>query len=219
MAITYPYALTAFADLLNIESVTWGIRRNDELSGSGDGRIWQAELADPLWTGEVKLVNRPHHELKQIAALVRKLHGSQESLYLYDPLSKYPYADPDGSILGASTVQVHTVGAQFRTLRLKGLPASYVLTLGDKGQIAFSSAPVQNYFFEVSENITADGSGITAAFEVFPHVPTGVVANDAVTLAKPACKVFIMPESHNPGAAMTGLFTEGAGFMAMERRR
>lgn len=90
MAVTYPYPLNDFADLLKISEVEWSVQRNDELSGSGDARIWQAELADPLWTGDVRLASATHDEAKQIAALIRKLHGAQHSFLLYDPLSKYP---------------------------------------------------------------------------------------------------------------------------------
>ena len=90
MAIIYPYSLNDFADRLDIGDVEWSIRRNDELSGSGDARIWQAELADPLWTGDVRLTASHHHEAKQVAAMIRKLHGAQHSFLLYDPLSKYP---------------------------------------------------------------------------------------------------------------------------------
>lgn len=218
MAIVYPYALTVLANRLVIESVTWDIHRNDELSGTGDARIWQAELADPLWTARVQLALDEHDSLKQVAALIRKLHGAQESFWLYDPLSQYPQADPTGSVLGASTVQVHAVGEDNDSLRLKGLPAGYALTLGDKGQIAFSSEPTQNYFFEFSESIVAGGDGITAAVAVFPHVPPGVAEDDAVTLARPACEVFVMPRSHSPGEARSTI-TTGAGFTVMERRR
>lgn len=212
----YPYAVASLADRLSISSVLWDIRRNDELSGIADGRVWQAEHSDPLWTADVKLVLNEHDAAKQIAALIRKLHGAQESFFLFDPVSPYPQADPDGSIVGASTVQVHSVGTDRHTIRLKGLPASYVLTIGDKAQITF--ATTYTYFCEVSETVTADGSGVTAEFEVFPHVPVGVAANDAVNLKKPACKGFIMPGSHSPGTAV-GPFTTDAGFRFMERRR
>lgn len=216
MAITYPYAVTALADLLRIESVTWDIQRNDELSGVGDGRVWQAEMSDPLWTADVRLAINYHNPLKQVAALIRKLHGAQESFFLFDPTSPYPQADPTGAIIGSSSVQIHSVGSGRSTLRLKGLPAAYILTLGDKMQITFGTT--QTYFAEVSETVTADGSGITAEFAVFPHVPLGVAANDAVNLKKPACKGFIMPGSHNPGTSQN-LFTSGAGFTFVERRR
>lgn len=218
MAITYPYPVSFLADRLNIEAVIWDIKRNDELSGSGDSRVWQAELAPPLWTGDVKLNIGRNASLKQIAVLIRKLHGAQEQFYLFDPLSKYPQSDPTGSILGASAVRVNSVGTGGRTISLRGLPAGYVLTLSDKMEIAYGASPVRNAFLEVSDLlVTADGSGVTGQFEVFPNAPTGVAANDVVTLAKPACKVFIMPTSHNPGSA-SGLITTGAAFKVMEKR-
>jgi len=133
-------------------------------------------------------------------------------------LSKYPQADPDGSILGASAVKISSIGTGGRTISLKGLPAGYVLTLADKLQIAYATSPVRNAFLEVSDDIvTASGTGITPAFEVFPNAPTGVAVNDVVTLAKPACKVFISPGTSNPGSG-AGLLTSGAGFKVIEKR-
>ncbi len=379
MAITYPYPVSFLADRLNIESVMWDIKRNDELSGSGDGRVWQAELAPPLWTADVKLNIGRNASLKQIAALIRKLQGAQEQFFLFDPLSKFPQAYPDGnffpgesfanmlgnpgfesatlppwftgagistgtgtghggskylvmdkgaagagagtqretlqvvdgiqagkryqysawlnsgvaasstagaylslqwrdaanSVISTSQVivnagygpvwsqisgvatapalatrvlpyivfgisstlqtlivddvsltryetftgsaQVNSIGAGGRTVSLKGLPAGYKLTLADKLQIAYATSPVRNAFLEIDENIVADSSGITSQFEVFPNAPTGVAINDVVTLAKPACKVFIAPGSHNPGLA-AGLMTSGASFKVIEKR-
>lgn len=111
MAIVYPYPLPMLADRLAIASVVWDIQRNDEMSGSGDGRVWQAELAQPLWTADVVLSDDPHNDVKQIAALIRRLHGSQESFMLYDPLSMYPQADPKGTALGANVVHNRGDGA------------------------------------------------------------------------------------------------------------
>ena len=54
MAITHPYALSVLADRLDIESETWDIKRNDELSRTGDGRVWQAELAPSLWAATLR---------------------------------------------------------------------------------------------------------------------------------------------------------------------
>lgn len=218
MVITYPYPVAFLADILPIASVIWDIRRSDEMSGVGDGRIWQAELADPLWTAEVTLDADRHNAAKQIAAKIRQLHGARESFFLFDPLSLYPQADPKGVILGASEVQIHTRGGDNASLRLKGLPVGYVLTIGDKGQVSYSSAPARNFFFEVSETVEADGDGITPAFSIFPNLPAGVAVDDPVNLAKPACKGFIMPGSHHPGTA-AGSLTKGAAFTFMERRR
>ncbi|MET3648025.1 carbohydrate binding domain-containing protein [Phyllobacterium ifriqiyense] len=378
MAITYPYALSVLADRLDIESVVWDIQRNDELSGSGDGRVWQAELAPPLWTGDVTVNVGYHDDIKQIAALIRKLHGAQNQFYLYDPLSKYPQAYPDGNLwpgesfsnklinpgfetgvltpwvpstgvtayntgahsgaycmlmdkgatgAGAGTQREawqlvdgivagkqYTLGAWFvgaspataganlriqwrnaangiistsnivtnaayttswqymsgtvtapalatraliyvvfgvtgaaqhlvvddvsfaryetfngsnaqiesiepggRRISLKGLSSGYQITLGDKLQVAYATSPVRNGFLEASESVTANSSGVTGLFEVFPNAPTGVAINNMVTLVKPACKGFIAPGSFNPGSG-AGLMTSGLTFKFIEKR-
>lgn len=217
MAYSYPLSIGALADRLPISGVTWDINRSDELSGTGDGRIWQAELADPLWMADIELSHGSFQSLKQLAAIIRSLQGSQDSFWLYDPISAYPQADPKGAVIGASVVQVMTVGAQRRTLRLKGLPPLYQLTVGDKLQIQYAGGDL-NFFGEFSESIAANGAGQTAEVQVFPHVPLGVAADLQVTLVKPACKMFVMPKGHNPGKT-SGMTTSGASLKLMERRR
>ncbi len=217
MAITFPLATSVLADKLKIKSVVFDIKRNDELSGSGDGRLWQAELAPPLWTAEVALRTDFNDAAKQIAAIIRKLNGSQEAFFLFDPISKYPQYDPTGSILGASTVTISSIISGRNSLALTGLPAGYRITVGDKMSIAYSSSPTRYAFLEASETITANGSGVTGQIEVFPHVPVGISAAAAVTLKKPACKMILMPGSHNPGTAQMP-FTENAGFQAIQRK-
>lgn len=194
MTLTYPYGLSVLADLLKITNLTWDDQRSDEMSGTGDGRVWQAELARPLWAASVTLAPMYLPEAKKVLALLRKLHGAQESFWLYDPASKYPQADPDGSIFGSSTPQIHSVGSNRNTISIKGLPSTYALKAGDKVQISYSSAPTRNFFCEASEDVTAS-AGTTPEFEVFPHVPVGVAADNAVTLIKPACKMFIVSRS------------------------
>jgi hypothetical protein len=208
--------LASLNDILPIEQVVWDIKRSDEISGDGDSRVWQAELADPLWTGEILLAEGESADLKRVAAIIRRLNGAQDSFFLCDPLSRYPFADPDGVILGASVVQIASIGLDNRSLALKGLPAAYKLTTGDKGQATFATS--RNFFFEVSEDVTANGSGVTPQFDIFPHCPPGLAVNDLVILAKPACRVFIMPGTHNPGTARNTR-TSGASFTVMERRR
>lgn len=208
--------LTSLADLLQIDSVVFDIQRNDEVSGTGDGRIWQAELADPLWTAEVSLQTGYKDDLKRVAAIIRGLRGAQESFLLYDPQSLFPHSDPDGSILGASEVLVASIPVGRRKMSLTGLPAGYKLTAGDKGQIIF--ATTQNYFFEFSEDAEADGDGETGDIAVFPDVPVGIVGNEPIILTQPACRMIIMPGTHKPGTSDV-LMTTGAGFSCVERRR
>ena len=217
MTITYPYPLADFADRLRITSIVWDIQRNDEFSGTGDGRVWQTELAAPLWIGTVSLITMENDAAKQIAAKIRKLHGAQEALFLYDPLSKYPQFDPGGSIIGTRVITVNSVSADLDGLSLKGLPAGYQMTTGDKMQITYGANPTRYAFLEVSEDALADGAGVTPAFGVFPHVTQAIAANMVVTLVKPACRCVIMPGSHNPGTA-TKMHTDGAGFKVIQKK-
>lgn len=216
MVFAYPLALPVLADRLPIQSAVFTDHRNDELSGSADARVWQAEMADPLWTADVVIDTVYHDEATQIAATIRKLYGAQEAFWLYDIVKQYPKSDPTGAILGASVVRVNTIGGDNKSMRFSGLPAGYALTLGDKFQINFVGG--RSYFGEVSETIASDGGGITPAFEVYPHLPSGLAANDVVTLIRPACKMFIMPKSFRPGA-QEGMFHRGMGFTAMQRKR
>lgn len=194
MAVTYPYALSVLADRLRIATVSWHIKRNDELSGIGSGQVWQAELASPLWMADIALAPVKGAAAEQVAALVRKLHGSQEQFLLYHPCMRFPQADPTGAVLGAATVQINSISANRDAISLKGLPAGYTLTLADKMSVAYGSSPVRYAFLEASENAVANGSGVTPEFAIFPHVPAALAANLTVVLKNPSCKMFIPPD-------------------------
>lgn len=215
MVLTRPYPLATLADRLPITSVEWDIQRNDELSGVGSGQIWPAELADPLWMANVVLWSDRTPVIKQIAALIRALHGSQEAFWLYDPLSKYPAADPDGSILGTNSITISSRGTY--TITLQGLPLGYKITLGDKMQIAYGSGPVRYAFLEASESVTEHTGDTKVQVETFPHPPAGIKAGDPVTLIRPACRCVIVPGSFKPGTARRH-YTEGATFRAIQKR-
>lgn len=217
MTVVYPYSLSTFAEQLAISTVIWDIQRNDEMSAGGDGRVWQAELSSPLWTATVELIMLSNDRAKQIAAMIRKLHGTQESFYLSDPLSLYPQSDPTGVILGEAAVKVLSVAADRASLSFTALPGSYVLTVGDKFTIVYGSNPERVGFFEISETVAANGAGVTGMIGVFPHLPSGITAGQTIRLAKPYCKCGIVPGSHNPGTGRK-LHTEGSGFKVIQKK-
>lgn len=219
MTVTYPYSLAFLAEILPISAVTWSIKRNDRVSGQGSGRVWQAEMAPPLWTAKVELDEAVYiRDAEQIAARIRKLHGAQESFFLYNPALQYPRSDPKGLVLGNRVVTIAAIGSDRASFSLTGLPAGYQLTDGDKMSLTYGASPTSYGFFEVSEPAISNSQGATNVFGIFPHLPAGVAVGARVTLAKPACLVFIQPESHNPGRANRGL-QGGAGFDAMQRKR
>ncbi|WP_085025597.1 hypothetical protein [Ensifer aridi] len=208
-----PLPLSEIFDRLPIASVVWSIQRNDELSGVGSGTFWQAELAPVLWTAEVTLGRGLNDELKQAAALIRKLDGARQSFMLCDPVSVYPQADPKGTVLGAAQVTLGAIGSDRTVAPLQGLPAGYVLTIGDKLQIQSAG---KTAFVEVSNTIAALAGG-TANVSIFPRLPAWVAAGATVVLKRPACPVVIFPESHNPGTARRAV-TEGAAFKVIQKK-
>lgn len=216
MALVYPLSLSAFADNLDIQSVNWRLERYDELSGLGTGEVLSAQLAPPRIVGDVKLAPMYHNAASQVQALIESLDGAISSFYLYAPQQKYPQSDPDGAILGASTVAIHTIGGDNKSLRLAGLPAGFVLTLGDYLSFDYGSNPTRRAFHRVVETVVADGAGLSPLFEIHPHLRPGAVTGLIVALKKPAAKVFIVPGSFNPGTA-SGLVTDGMSFQVMQR--
>lgn len=210
-------SLSNLADHLNISSVSWSVKRNDQISGTGDGRIVVAELAPPLWTADVSLAAATHNDAKQVAARIRALRGSLTAFMLYDPISKYPQMDPDGSILGSATATISAIGAGRSTIAFSGLPASYKLTVGDKMQITDSADAAVTGFFEFSSSATANGFGSIASISVFPNLPAWVSLTDIVTLKLPACRVIIVPGSHDPGKSDPS-GTTGQTFQVIQKR-
>lgn len=217
MAITYPYSLAFLADQLCITDVVWDIQRNDELSGTGDGRVWQAELAPPLWKATINVAVGYHEDIKKINAKIRRLYGSQEAFFLYDPTSQYPQYDPTGSILGSNVVTISGINTERDSIAITGLPPNYQITAGDKISIADSSAPTRYAFLEFSEDATAASNGALPLTAVFPFVPTGVTVGLAVTLIKPFCKMILIPGTHNPGQSVYRI-TSGLSFQAIQKK-
>ena len=62
----------------------------------------------------------------QLQARINALDGSVGTFEAWNPLAAYPQADPDGSVLDDSDVAIKSVGANGKSLALKGLPAAYV---------------------------------------------------------------------------------------------
>lgn len=210
-----PLPLSEIFDHLLISSVEWTVQRNDEVSVTGDGSVFQSELADPLWTAPVTLDSRASLVVKKASALIRSLSGSKQPFLMCDPLSPWPAADYKGLLLGSGAVSVRAINANRKLASLSGLPAGYLLTVGDKIQITYGN-PVQYSFVEVSRDAVANASG-NMDVTIFPWLPLGLVVGAAVTLVRAACPVIIVKDSQKAGTAR-GFITEGAGFSVLQKR-
>lgn len=209
--------LAQFFDHISLLPFRWDIRRNDQLSGAGDGRIFQAELAPPLWTASVTVRTLGSGESEEIAARIRALRGAQSTFLFRDPFRCFPRADPGGAVLGSSVVAVAAIGTGGATLSIDGLPAAYTLSPGDKLQITDAGDATRIAFLEVSAAKTASGAGVSGAFAVFPNVPAWVAVDDPVVLVRPACKCVLVPGSHVSGT-QNGSLVVGQSFQVIQKK-
>ncbi|MGN6146873.1 MAG: hypothetical protein ACTHOP_25165 [Mesorhizobium sp.] len=193
MALTFPLSLAEFADKLGLLAAPLVLRDNRELSGMGSGQIIEADLSPSLWGADV--TTRPWRAIdaRRLEALANAVIRSKGSFYLYDPRKAVPAFDPGGAVLGASVVKIASL-PDAKSMGLKGLPADYKLSVGDHLCFDYGS-PARRAFHEIAEDVTADGSGVTGAFEVTPFIRPGAAVDLVVTLFKPAVKMRIVPGS------------------------
>lgn len=214
MALTFPLPVADFADTIGISQVKWLLQDNREFSGLGSGQILQADLGPSLWQADVNLREWYHVEARRIEAKINAVIRSKGSFYLYDPRHSSPALDPGGMMLGASAVKINSL-PDAKSMSLKGLPAAYKLSVGDYLHFDYGS-PSRRAFHEISEDVTANGSGVTGAFEVSPFIRPGAAADLSVTLVKPAMKCIIRPGTLDAGS--TGnIVTTQIGFSVVQK--
>lgn len=195
MAVTFPAPITYIADLLRVPSRSFTLMTQQEVSGLGSGQILVADLAPALWVADIETKPMRRPEAHELLARLDTLDGALNSFYLYDPWKCAPTSDPRGELLGSSAVKIYALDINNKEMRLYGLPAGYVLTAGDYLAFDYGSNPIRRALHRIVNTVTADGSGITPAFEVRPHIRPGAATDIAVALVKAAAKMFLEPGS------------------------
>lgn len=215
MALTFPLALPDFANLLRMSSVRMKLVADQQISGLQTGQLIVADLAPKYWEIEVSLINMENADARKIQGLVESLNEGLNDFYWYDPRSEYPIADPDGSILGSSTVVIETLPADYSKIALSGLPAGYVISPGDFLSYDFGSSPEHRAFHRVVDGGTANGSGVSPTLEIRPLRRPGATLGTTVRLIKAAGKFKMIPNSFDPGVARQ-MMTSGMMFKARQ---
>lgn len=215
MSLIFPLSVSTFADIIGVSQVTWSLKDNRQRSTVGSGDILEADLAPQLWTGDVVLTEKYHFENRKIEAKINAVIRSIGTVYLYDPRTPGPYADRDGAILGSSTVQINSL-PDAKSMSLKGLPSGYALTAGDYLSFDYGD-PARRAFHQIAEDITADSSGVSPAFEVSPFIRSGAAVDAAVTLFKPAMKCRIDPGSFSGGKSTQNTVTSQISFSVTQK--
>jgi hypothetical protein len=178
MAITYPR--TNLHDIAQFEECRFVLMDRSELSRAASGEERVKEIGPPLWTAQFQTVPMEAGLARAMRAWLHSMDGGIGTFTAYDVRYPFPVSDPTGA-QALSGVQINSLSGG--ALSLKGLPAAFVLSPGD--YLAFDWGSGRRAFHEVTEGVTANGSGVTAVFAVRPHIRAGATVNATVTLRQP----------------------------------
>lgn len=207
MTITLPYPLSFLTDVLRAMSGRMDIQRRDEMSGIGDGRVWSAELAAPIWTGSYAMTAARPPDARAIDAKFRAL-GVNRPLLFADPGYDGPAGDPGGVIVGSNVVTLTLISTDRTAIRLGGLPSGYALAPGDRLSVAWGTD--RYWLAETVEPAVASGLGETPTFSVHPYVPAGISAGATVEIVRPICKMIVRPGGYTAFESLPGYIASGA---------
>jgi hypothetical protein len=213
MAVTYPLdILPAFPGW----TIGFDLHWRQEQSTQASGRVLVKDMGAPLWTLRATTKPLSPNTLDLWRAKLTALENGLQQFWAY-PMSRcFPQAYPNGSwptgsaFAGAGALA--SIASDRKTITLSGLPAGFKLTAGD--YIAIGTP--QRDLHQVMEAATAGVGGITAPFEVRPHIWPDVSPGGVVSVKQPACKMAIVPGSLASDAALNGWGT--VSFSAMEAR-
>jgi hypothetical protein len=208
---TYP--LSYLSDSLKVTTPTLELRRYDEASGSGDGRLWSAELSKPLWAFAVPLRAYFSKEARAVRAKISALEGQKHDFLFADPSYGGPAADRDGAALGAHAVTIGTISSDRTEVGFSNLPEGYALNAGDRFSVMFGGS--KYYLGEVAGDVVADESGDTPAVKIAPWLSLGVSVGASVELVTPVVKVVV--EKFTPATDQLGGVSSGASLYLLQR--
>lgn len=211
MALTFPYALDFLAKCLLGQRIPLNLRRNDERSGSGDGRFWSAELAPPLWTASYALYAHGAVKAREINAKIWGLDGMSKTFLWTDPYYKEPAAGEQG--LSAATVTVDGIRSDRGAIRMTGLPSPFTLTAGDFVTVTGSSGQV--YFGQFAESQNNFTGGTSIMRELRPYLPQWVAVGDPIELLRPYFKAMVT--DYMPFASLHGKWGDNASITILQK--
>lgn len=163
-----------------------------EFSRQTNGVTRIKDFGSPLWQTTVSSRTLKRPELDYWKARMNRLRNGEETFYGYSMTRRYPIAYPRGSwptgvLFSGTTGTVHSLGDDNKSLTIATLPVGFVLSVGDFIQIGTTD------LYQVQEPATANGSGLTNTFEVFPNFWPGTTTGTAVSVKQAHCLMTLLP--------------------------
>lgn len=227
MALVFPYPLAFLNDQLRSTDVSFSLATNQEMSGSGDGRVWASDLMRPLWTVGISLGMVYMPFAREIDAKVRALGQGRRSFLFADP-SYWPTS----GVYPGNTVAVNALSSDRTAIRLKNLPAAYRIYPGDRLSIAYGSGLYYfGEFVEGDATVVADPdvqrpvvpgvepakSRTTVELAVNPPLPFGVAVDSPVELLRPVIRAVVAPQGYKPYSAVRHNIAGGASLSLLQK--
>jgi hypothetical protein len=215
MAITYPINL-----LPGFPGWTTGfdLRWRQEQSTLASGRILVKDMGSPLWTLRAATKTLSPNTLDSWRARLTQLENGLQTFWGYSMSRCFPQAYPNGSwptggAFNGLTANLNSINGNRKAIWLTGLPAGFVLSIGDYISITIGT---RKDLHQVMESVTANGAGLAGEFEIRPHLWPDVTVTKVVAVKQPACQMAIVPGSVSSEASMNGWGS--VSFQAIEAR-
>lgn len=218
MSLAFPLTLANFWDQMPISTLALDCPAQVETAGTGGGQILTREIAPRLWRGVVTLGRLTPTEAADVLPLIDLVSGPGASFMVHDLTRPYPALDPNGDVLGPSTVSISAISADRRELRLSGLPPHYLFSRGDLVGVTWGAGPVRYGMHRMAVASPADVTGLTGWIEVTPEIHPAVTIASLAVLRRPPFKAVFLPGSVQAGTLRRGL-VEGIGFSFMQTLR
>lgn len=210
MALSHPYTLDFLAKCLLGDRIPLELRRFDEMSGSGDGRFWAAQMATPLWGASYALTAHHAAHAREINAKVYALDGVSKPFLWADPYYQGPAS---GMTTGLSAVTISGIRADRGAIALSGMPEGFVLSAGDYLSINYASG--RAYFGTFAEGGTAGSAGGIGQKEIRPYLPFGILSGATVELVRPRFRAIVA--EYTPFASFKGAWGDSASITILQK--
>jgi predicted deacylase len=191
MAITFPRSdiltLAGFSPPHSFEPVS-----RQEISRLARGTTIGKDFGPALWHASFTTEELRNDDAVEYQAVLASLDGVINIFEAWDLRRPNPRRYTDGS---AADGVLNTVNANNKALSLSGLNAGQIVSRGDYLSFTYGS---NRALHQAMETVAANGSGLTAEFEVRPHLRPGWTLASVVNLKAPRGLFTLMPGTVAP---------------------
>lgn len=201
MSISFPRSDVMDVTKLIIQSPGFYIFEMQEIARQRSGQIRARIFSDPIWKANFVTPTMTQDDCIDFEAVLRTLQRGLQPFEARDTRREYPRLYPTGVF--NDTGQIAAFANNRTSVEIDNLDANFALKRGDKFSVTYGGVTTLH---EVSEDVTADGSGATGEFDIIPSIGPDVPLNSIVRFKKPPCHMVIEPGtiSYNPGASALG---------------